>query len=220
MLPLRRVLKDSFIAGLLVAGPFLVTVFVFNLAFEWTLAVVDPLVRGTGLAAYTGNFELLAQALTLALLVATITAVGLLAQVGVGRRTLGGLGQFVNLIPLFRTVYRSIRQVADGLVQRSSQYESVVYVEHPRDGIYTVGFVTAESPPDVHEIAGQDVYNVYLPSSPNPTGGGLRLVPEDRMYESDLSVRQGIRLLMTTGVSSEPEADLPPGLTLPAEGST
>jgi hypothetical protein len=70
-----------------------------------------------------------------------------------------------------------------------------------------------ESPSAVCDVAGQQVHNVFLPSSPSPASGRLVLVPDDQLHEVDLSVRQGLRLLMTTGAGyREDDLELPPGL--------
>jgi len=112
----------------------------------------------------------------------------------------------VNVIPLVSTIYSSVRQVADALVERRTAYDSVVLVEYPREGVFSIGLVTGESPTPVADFAGQDVYNVFLPNSPNPTGGRLVLLPEDQVHEIDMSVRRGMRLVVTTGMGeNEPQ---------------
>jgi uncharacterized membrane protein len=117
-----------------------------------------------------------------------------------------------------RVIYSSVRQVSNALMERSNRYESVVLVEYPREGMYSVGFVTGDSPDEVLSVAGADAYNVFLPNSPNPTAGRMVMVPDDQVHEVDISVRRGIRLLVTTGIAEAEEemaelqeqADLPP----------
>lgn len=58
-------------------------------------------------------------------------------------------------------------------------------MEYPRDGIYSIGLVTGDSPVDIDAFDGEDIYNVYFPNSPNPTGGRLTLVPESDLTEND-----------------------------------
>jgi uncharacterized membrane protein len=78
-------------------------------------------------------------------------------------------------------------------------------VEYPREGIYSLGFVTSESPSTVQNTVGEQVYNVYLPNSPNPTQGRFALVPEAQVQEVDMSVSRSIRLLVTTGIAEDQE---------------
>lgn len=197
--------KSSFVTGLILVAPLVVTLYVLRFLVNWSLQFVTPVVRSTGLAQYTRNVEVVAQLLAVVLIVAAIVVLGFLAQKSVGRHLFGNIGRLVNVVPLVSTIYGSVRQVADSLVERKTNYESVVLVEYPREGVYTIGLVTGESPRAVEEVAGQDAYNVFLPNSPNPTAGRLVLLPEDQVHEIDMSVRRGMRLIVTTGMGDERE---------------
>ncbi|WP_324755959.1 DUF502 domain-containing protein [Haloarcula sp. GH36] len=202
---LTGALKRSFVAGLLLLTPLVITLYVLRLLVSWSLQFVDPVVQGTRLTQYTGNVEAVAQLVAVVLILVVVTVLGYLAQKNVGRQLFGGIGRIVNVIPLFSTIYLTVRQVANSLVDRSTAYESVVLVEYPREGIYSLGLVTGESPREVEQVADQEVYNVFLPNSPNPTGGRLVLLPEDQLRELDMSVRRALRLVVTTGVGAEDE---------------
>lgn len=195
--------REHFVAGVVLVAPLAVTAFVLGVVADWSLVVVDPLVRETGLVAYTGNVELAARALALALIAAALTALGWLARRRAGRRAFGRVGRLVHFVPLANTVYRSVRQVATALVEQNTRYESVVLVEYPREGVYVLGLVTSEAPRAAAAVADEPVYSVYLPNSPNPTGGRLLLVPESQVHETEMSVRQGLRTILTTGVSAD-----------------
>lgn len=196
--------KRSFIAGLILITPLVVTAFVLRILVNWSLQFIDPVVAGTRLTQYTANIEIVAQLLAGLLIVCTIILLGALAQVSVGRHLFGNLGRVVNFIPLVNTIYVSVRQVATSLVERKTAYDGVALVEYPREGIYVLGLVTGESPPAVEEALDQQVCNVYLPNSPNPTGGRLVLLPADQVHEIDMGVRHAMRLIVTSGMS---EAD-------------
>jgi uncharacterized membrane protein len=213
-----RAVRDSFIAGLVLLAPLLVTIIALRFVLGWLTGFVDPVVQGTRLAQYTANIEIVAQALALVLVVFMVTILGYIAQRELGQRLFGIFGRGVGLVPLVRVIYSSVRQVSNALLERSNRYESVVLVEYPRDGVYSVGFVTGDSPDEVLSVAGPEVYNVFLPNSPNPTAGRMVMVPDDQVHEVDISVRRGIRLLVTTGIAEaeeemaelQAEADLPP----------
>lgn len=197
--------KSSFVAGLILVAPLAVTLYILRFLVNWSLQFVTPVVRAAGLAQYTRNVEVVAQLLAVVLIVAAIVLLGFLAQQSVGRHLFGNIGRLVNVVPLVSTIYGSVRQVADSLVERKTGYESVVLVEYPREGVYMIGLVTGESPRAVEDVAGQDAYNVFLPNSPNPTAGRLVLLPEDQVHEIDMSVRRGMRLIVTTGMGDERE---------------
>ncbi|MFB1063285.1 DUF502 domain-containing protein [Natrinema sp. H-ect4] len=198
-------IKSSFVAGLILVAPLAVTLYILRFLVNWSLQFVTPVVRAAGLAQYTRNVEVVAQLLAVVLIVAAIVLLGFLAQQSVGRHLFGNIGRLVNVVPLVSTIYGSVRQVADSLVERKTGYESVVLVEYPREGVYMIGLVTGESPRTVEDVAGQDAYNVFLPNSPNPTAGRLVLLPEDQVHEIDMSVRRGMRLIVTTGMGDERE---------------
>ncbi len=93
-------------------------------------------------------------------------------------------------------------------MHRRSSYEEVVLVEYPRDGVYRLGFVTGDAADGAASaLADESVSSVYVPLSPNPTQGVLLFVPENEMYESELSVRAAIRTIVTTGMGDD---EVPP----------
>jgi uncharacterized membrane protein len=197
-------LKSNFLAGLALVAPIVVTLFILRTLVGWILGFLKPIARDTQAVQLIGD-PLLARVLVGVALLALITLVGSIAQYSIGRRLFGRAGRALYFIPVFREVYTSVKQVATSVVNRSTQYESVVFVEYPRDGVYSLGLVTGNSPADAERLAGQEVYNVFFPSSPNPTGGKLVLVPDEKVHETDLSVRRGLQILMTTGMT-EPDA--------------
>jgi uncharacterized membrane protein len=198
---LSGTLKRSFVGGLLLIAPLVVTLFVLRLLVNWALKFIDPVVQGTRLTRYTANDQLVAQVLAVVLILGTITLLGWIASQRWGQRLFGGFGRAIYFVPLVNIVYTSVRQVADSLSKRDSQYDRVVYVEYPREGIYAIGLVTGEARglPEADE----PVYHVFLPNSPNPTAGRLALVPKSQLQEADMSVRAGIRRVITTGIGEE-----------------
>jgi uncharacterized membrane protein len=196
-----KVLRSSFVAGLALIAPLIVTVVALRFLLNWLTSFLDPVVQGTRLVQYTGNIEVVAQVLAAVLIVLLVTLLGYLAQRSLGERLFGWLDRGVGLVPLVRVIYSSVRQVSNALMEQSNRYESVVLVEYPREGMYVLGFVTGDSPREAETVSGGTTYNVFLPNSPNPTGGRLLLVPEDEIHEVDISVRRGIRLLVTTGIA-------------------
>lgn len=198
--------RQNFVAGLILLAPLVVTVYVLRVLTLWSLAFVNPLVRGTRLAQYTANIELVAQVVAVVLIVATVTVLGFAARWSVGRRLFGRVGRVVNIVPLVNVIYAGVRQVATALVERETAYERTVLVEYPREENYAIGFVTGESPEAVEAVTGEPSFNVFLPNSPNPTGGRLVVLPTSQVHEIDLSVRRALRLVVTTGIGEEAAA--------------
>lgn len=195
--------KQSFIAGLILLAPLVITVYVLRVLAVWSLVVVNPVVRGTGLTQYTANIELVAQLVAGLLIVSAVTGLGFAARWSMGRRLFGRVGRVVNIVPLVNVVYATVRQVATALVERDTGYERVVLVEYPRRDHYAIGFVTGESPEAVEAVTGEPALNVFVPNSPNPTAGRLVVLPVSQVHEIELPTRRALQLVVTTGMGDE-----------------
>ncbi|MEF8820553.1 MAG: DUF502 domain-containing protein [Haloferacaceae archaeon] len=202
-------LRGSFIAGLVLVAPLAVTVFVLQFVFVRLTGAVDPVVRELGIAAYVGNIQIAAQIATAVLIAVVITALGDLASRQVGRRLFGSLERGLRFVPFVRTIYFGVQQVSESLMERSTGYDRVVLVQYPIEGSYVVGFVTSKAPSAARDAvgAGEPTYTVFLPNSPNPTAGQLLVLRESDLTDVEMSVREGLRLLVTTGLSVEDVAD-------------
>lgn len=202
---LSDTLKKSFVAGLALVAPLVVTFVAFRLIFGWLRGVLNPIIDGTSLVEVTGNVEFAAETMALIVLFGIIAALGYIAQRSLGDYVFGLVDRLIGRIPIVSVIYSSVRQVSDALLSQESRYESVALVEYPREGLYVLGFVTSESPQEVVDALGGDAYNVYLPNSPNPTQGHFTLVPADQVLELDMSVSRAIRLVVTTGIAEQEE---------------
>jgi uncharacterized membrane protein len=198
---LRSELQGGFLAGLLLVAPLAVTAVVLQFALARLAVVLDPVIEGTRLTALLGNVELAAQLVALLSLAVLVTLLGLLAQRTRARVLFQWFDRVVGLVPLVSVVYSGVRQVSNTLTQRDSRYQSAVIVEYPRPEVYSLGFLTGDAPETAHELAGGEAYTVVVPHSPNPTAGHLVFVPADRVHETDLSVRQALRMVVTTGIA-------------------
>ncbi|MEF8822307.1 MAG: DUF502 domain-containing protein [Halovenus sp.] len=202
--------RNSFIAGLVLITPLVITLYILQVLFGFALNFIDPIVAETDLASYTANVEAVARVLAAVLIVLVVSFLGFLAQRPSGQRLFGSLGRTVAVIPIFRTIYSTIRQMSTSLSSGETSYDSLVLVEFPREDFYSIGLDTSESPQAVADVAGEPVRNIFLPSSPNPAGGRLVLVPESQVHDVDMSVRQGMGLIMTTGAGSRDVETVPP----------
>jgi uncharacterized membrane protein len=197
----RTELRNSFVAGMILVAPLAVTVFVLQFAFTRLAGVLDPVVEGAGLAAFTANIRLLAQVLAALLIAVLVTLLGFLAQRSGGERVVDAFDRLVSLVPLVSVVYTGVRQVSDALTERDTRFQRVVLVEYPRLGVYSLGFVTGDGPGVADEVSGESTSTVIVPHSPNPTVGHLIVVPDSTLHETDISVRRAVRMLVTTGVA-------------------
>ncbi|KAB1186784.1 MULTISPECIES: DUF502 domain-containing protein [Haloferax] len=209
-------LRSSFVTGLILVAPLAVTVFVLQFLFNRITAALRPLVREiTPFLAdalnYSGDIVLISQLLAALIIAVTIALVGYLASMSLGQRLFGSFERGVELLPLVRTIYFGVRQVSESLTEPTAGYDRVVLVEFPREGLFSIGFVTNEAPESVSKATDDDLYTVFVPNSPNPTAGALVMLSPDEIRELDMPVRRGLRLLVTTGLSVNDPETLPSG---------
>ncbi|WP_367996850.1 DUF502 domain-containing protein [Haloferax volcanii] len=209
-------LRSSFVTGLILVTPLAVTVFVLQFAFNRITAALRPVVREvtpflTGALNYSGDIVFISQVLSALTIAVAVSLLGYLASMSLGQRLFGSFERGVRLLPLVRTIYFGVRQVSESLTEPTAGYDRVVLVEYPREGLFSIGFVTNEAPPSVSEVSDDDLFTVFVPHSPNPTAGALVMVSPDEIRELDMPVRRGLRLLVTTGLSVDDPETLPSG---------
>ena len=134
-----------------------------------------------------------------------ISIVGLLTRNYIGRRLIKWLDTGMMNVPLLNKFYGTIKQVNDAFSGNKSSFKTVVLVEFPREGMYSVGFLTSEQHDEVRQKTGQPVVGVFIPTTPNPTSGFLVLVPETKVTRLEMSVADGIKYIVSLGsISPEP----------------
>jgi len=192
---LGRKMRMHFLAGILVTVPIGLTVWIFVQIFYWVDGflqdeVVRPIwgheIPGVGF----GTTVLL------------IYLIGVIASNVLGRRMLHYGESLLERIPIARHVYSGIRQIAQSFsAPRKTRFMQVVLIEFPRRGTRTIGFITnVES-----DRRGNRLYNVFIPTSPNPTSGFLQIVKEEEIIRTKISVDAALRMVVSGGRVSPKE---------------
>ena len=193
MLALRKWL----FSGLLVIVPLAITAWVLDwiigtldqtlwlLPSEWTNWLMVHRVRGLGVI------------FTLAILL----IVGALTSNFVGKRLLGWGDAVVRRIPVVRSIYSSVKQVSDTLFsENGNAFRTAVLVQWPREGMWTIGFVTGTPGGDVLNYLQDDYLGVYVPTTPNPTGGYFVMLKRSDCIELKMSVDEALKYIVSMGV--------------------
>jgi uncharacterized membrane protein len=133
-----------------------------------------------------------------------------------GRHLVGFWEQLLSRIPLVRSIYSVVKQVAATVLSGSGQsFNKVVLVEYPRRDAWTLAFVTGKAWPDIADkIGADDLVSIYVPTTPNPTSGFFLMVPRKDIRELDLSVDEGLKLILSTGVLTPDEVEAQTGKRL------
>jgi uncharacterized membrane protein len=146
--------------------------------------------------------------LALALAVMLISGVGVLTRYYIGKRLIEWLDGLMMQVPLLNKFYGAIKQVNEAFAGNKNSFKTVVLVEFPREGMYSVGFLTSEQRAEVQAKTPEPVVCVFIPTTPNPTSGFLVLVPEDKVTRLEMSVADGIKYIVSLG-SIAPELPAP-----------
>ncbi|MEW6456737.1 MAG: DUF502 domain-containing protein [Acidobacteriota bacterium] len=195
MTRLKKLLQRSFITGLFVLLPIALTVIIIKYLFEKLDGILSPLIKhligvhipGTGLVA------------TLIL----ILLAGIFTKSLIGKLVVNKVDSFIATLPFVKGIYVSIKQLSDAFSPESKKgFKKVVAFEYPRKGVYSLGFVTSSIKISDKEGNSQNIFTVFLPTTPNPTSGYLILIPEKDAKILDISVDDAIKMIISGGLIS------------------
>jgi uncharacterized membrane protein len=214
----RELARQSLISGVAIIVPLLVTLVVIGLVVNFVSSTLDPVVSVVqGVTPNQDLAAILIELITVLVLLVVVFLVGFVAETG---RTRGRLGESFDAvmasIPGLGSVYSSFDEMSELLLDSDTDsFQEVKLVEYPREGSYTVAFKTAETPTLIEEGAGHpDMVTLFMPMAPNPVMGGFVIhVSRDRVTDVDMTVEQGIRSIVTSGVAIGEEGPRVRGLS-------
>ena len=192
-------LRNYFIAGIIVVAPIGLTVYLVTLVVGFIDENVLPLLGETY---HPDNYLPFAvPGIGVVIFVVAMTLTGWLATGLIGR-TVVGLGErILDRMPVVRSVYSVFKQIFETVFAQSSRaFRDVVLIPYPREGCWAIGFATGTTRGEVRDAIGDEVVNVFLPTTPNPTSGYLLFLPRKDVIFLDMTVEQGIKLVISGGV--------------------
>jgi len=204
--PLFRSLRNAFITGLLILAPLGVSVFVF----VW---LVDNIGGRFSNQLYfipsewleKENLRLFWNLIATAIVFLAITALGFLSRYFVGKWALSVTESMLGRVPFINTVYRTVKQIVETFsTQSRSVFQKTVLIEYPRKGIYAIGFLTSDVKGETQHRTSKHLKNVFLPTTPNPTSGFLLMLPDDEVTILDMSIGEGMKLIISGGAVVPP----------------
>ncbi len=211
-------LRNYFLAGILVTAPISITFWLIWKVIGFIDSSVAPLIPPqwnpeTYLPFAVPGFGLVIATFALIL-------IGILATGFAGRLATTLSDQLVARVPVVRSIYSWTKQVFETVLsQRASAFNEVVMVEYPSRGIWAIGFITGRTAGEVQELTEEIVYNVFVPATPNPTTGFLLFIPERDIRRLDLTVEEGIKLVISSGIIT-PDSTGPQRAPVSRTGST
>ena len=131
-----------------------------------------------------------------------ITIVGGISLSFFGRRILKLIDDLFKRIPFLRTVYSAIVQMTETFSKKDDGKKSVVLIEYPRKGVWAVGFATKENKGEMAQKTGQNLINVFVPTTPNPTSGFLLMFPIDEVIYLNMTFEEASKFIVSAGTST------------------
>lgn len=194
-------LRRHFFAGLLVIVPIGVTIWVV----AWLVNLIDGKTRHF-LNAFLnrlgwGESQVIPIGFGLLIVIVGICFTGMLASNFLGKRFFGILENLIRRVPGVSWIYNASHQVSHAFLNRKKDvFSDVVFVEYPRKGIYSIGFVTNRSVPGMQVESGENISSVFIPTTPNPTSGFLLFIPQSQLTKCPMTVEESMKLIISGGV--------------------
>lgn len=201
-------LRKWLFAGLLVVLPVAITAWVV----QWIVGTLDQTLLILPVAWHPDRlFGVHIPGLGVLLALGILLLVGAVTSNFIGRRLLAWSDRLMNRIPVVRSIYSGVKQVSDTLFSESGNaFRTAVLVQWPRPGVWTIGFVTGTPGGDVANHLSGEFLSVYVPTTPNPTGGYFVMLPKSDCIELRMSVDEALRYVISMGVVvPTTPADLP-----------
>ena len=194
-------MRKYFITGLLICIPLVITIWVLNLIVD-TLDQSLHLLPGSWRTESWLGVHIPGLGVILTLLIVFLT--GVFAANFIGERLVRLWHYILHRIPVVSSIYSSVKQVSDTLFSSGGQaFRKALLVQWPREGMWTIAFLTGVPGGDVTNHLKGDYVSVYVPTTPNPTGGYFVMLPRAAVIELDMSVDEALKYIISMGVVAQ-----------------
>jgi uncharacterized membrane protein len=191
-------MRKYFITGLLILVPLAITAWVLHAVIstmDQTLLLLPESWRPEALI----GLKIPGFGVVLTVLIIFVT--GLLTQNFIGNYVVAAWEGLLNRIPIVNSIYSSVKQVSDTLFSSSGNaFSKALLIQYPREGLWTIAFLTGKPSGDVAKHLGDEFVSVYVPTTPNPTSGFFLMIPKKDAIELDMSVDTALKYVVSMGV--------------------
>jgi uncharacterized membrane protein len=198
-------LRNYLLAGIIVTAPVSITLYISWQFIDFVDRQVTPLIPAKYNPETYLPFSL--PGLGLLVMLVSLTVIGALAAGFVGRAFVRAGERILAQMPIVRSIYAALKQVFETVfAAKSRAFREVVLIEYPRKGIWAIGFATGTTRGEVQNIIEDEVVNVFLPTTPNPTSGFLLFLPRKDVTFLSMSVEEGVKMVISAGVVTPPDS--------------
>ncbi len=186
-------IRNNFIAGIVVLIPIGITLYLTLAIVKVSSKILPKEINPNNYLPYNiPGIEII-----IALIL--ITLIGWLSLSFIGKKLLNIFDNILNKIPILRTIYSAFSQMLDTFTKSKTSKQNVVLVEYPRKGTWAVGFATNKNTGEIKNKIGQEVVNVFVPTTPNPTSGFLLMFPKEDVIYLDITFEQASKFIVSAG---------------------
>ena len=191
-------LRNNFIAGVVVLIPIGITIYLTLLITKISSKILPKELNPNHYLPYD------IPGVEIIISIILITFIGWLSLSIIGKKLLEIFNNILKRIPILRTIYSAFVQMLDIFNKSDENKKNVVLIEYPRKGSWAVGFATKENKSEISHKSKQNLINVFVPTTPNPTSGFLLMFPKEEVIYLDMSFEEASRFIVSAG-SSEPK---------------
>ena len=190
-------LRNYFISGLLFWVPLALTVFVIKFFLE----LINNLVPQKYLPEAIFNLDTTIPGSGIILVLIVILITGVLVTNILGRKLVALWERLLNKIPGFRNVYNVLKKVSDTVFNTSTEsFRKAFLIQYPSKGIWVIAFQSGDYKGEAESIIGEEIMNLFVPTTPNPTSGFFVMMAKKDAFELDMSVEEAFKLVISAGV--------------------
>ena len=189
-------IRNNFIAGIVVLIPIGITLYLTLFLIRISGKIIPKEINPNNYL----PFDIPGVEILMALLIITLT--GWLSLSFLGKKVFEILNNVLKKIPILRTIYSAIGQMTESFTKSDNKQKSVVLLEYPRKGVWAVGFATKENEGLIKNKLKEEVINVFVPTTPNPTSGFLLMVPKKDLIYLDITFEQASKFIVSAGTTN------------------
>lgn len=194
-------IRSNFLAGLAVIAPGVLTVWLVWNVVTWIDGIVMPLIPRRFQPEVLTGWDV--PGVGVALFLVFTLVMGYFTKGFIGRTLVGWGERIVEAMPIVRSIYNAVKQIADTILARTAPtFDRVCLVEYPRKGIWATAFISTTTRGEVADKVPEadELVSVFLPTTPNPTSGFLLFVPRRDVIELDMSIEDAAKLVISAGL--------------------
>jgi uncharacterized membrane protein len=189
-------LRNNFIAGIVVLIPIGITLYLTLFLIRISGKIIPKEINPNNYL----PFDIPGVEILIALII--ITLIGWLSLSFLGKKFFELFNNILKKIPILRTIYSAIGQMTKSFTKADNKEKSVVLLEYPRKGVWAVGFATKENEGMIKQKIKEDIINVFVPTTPNPTSGFLLMVPKKDLIYLNVSFEQASKFIVSAGTTN------------------